>query len=116
MNTNNNDARLPYFPFFVDAWLSSAKVNGFTVEQRGAYLALLIHQWNAPNGILTKDEYELSFLSGLKKRWRTVGRPIVKSCFVEKGHGIINPRLFREWQKAHERSAKARKAIETRWK
>jgi uncharacterized protein YdaU (DUF1376 family) len=112
---NTDRARFPYMPFFVDDWLSSDAVESFTLEQQGAYLLLLARQWKAKDGYLPKDEATLARWSRLGPRWRTVGRPILDQCFVERAGGYVNPRCRRLWEEVKARSAKARHAAEVRW-
>jgi uncharacterized protein YdaU (DUF1376 family) len=112
---NGNRARFPYMPFYVDSWLSSDRVEGFTLEQQAAYLRLLLRQWKDPDGYLTTDEATLARWSGLGARWRKVGRPIIQQCFVERTGGLVNIRCRRLWEEVKAKSAKARRAAEARW-
>jgi len=107
--------RFPYMPFYVDDWLSSDTVEGFTLEQQGAYMLLLCRQWKAPDGRLPKDELVLARWSRLGTRWRSVGRPIVNACFVERQGGLVNLRLRRLWEEIKDKSKKAKAAAEKRW-
>lgn len=102
-------------PFYVDDWLSSDTVEGFTLEQQGAYLLLLLRQWKAKDGRLPSDEATLARWSRLGARWRTVGRPIIQRCFVERGGGLVNPRCRALWEDIKEKSKKAKLAAEIRW-
>jgi len=108
-------SRFPYMPFYVDDWLSSDSVESFTLEQQGAYLLLLARQWKAKDGMLPKDEPTLARWSRLGSRWRTVGRPIIERCFVERSGGLVNVRCRRLWEDIKDRSKKARAAAEIRW-
>jgi uncharacterized protein YdaU (DUF1376 family) len=107
--------RFPYVPFYVDDWLSSDAIAGFTLEQEAAYLRLLLRQWKAPDGKLPKDEARLAGYSRLGARWAKVGRPIIKRCFVERGGAYVNPRLHVEWLRVRDKSQKAQAAAEERW-
>lgn len=111
----DNKARFPYLPFYVDDWLSSDSIAGFTLEQEGAYLRLLLRQWKAPDGQLPKDEALLAGYSKLGARWRKVGRPILQRCFVERASGYVNERLRSIWLRVREKSSKARAAAGKRW-
>lgn len=108
-------ARFPYFPFYVDDWLSSDTVDGFSLEQQGAYLRLLLRQWKARDGMLPKDEAQLARWSGLGVRWPKLGKPILAQCFVERRDGFVNLRLRALWEHARSRSHKARGAANARW-
>lgn len=107
--------RFPYMPFYVDDWLSSDTVEGFTLEQQGAYMLLLCRQWKAPDGKLPKDESVLARWSRLGSRWKSVGKPIVAACFVERHGGLVNKRCRRLWEETKEKSKKAQAAAEKRW-
>jgi uncharacterized protein YdaU (DUF1376 family) len=111
----NHRSRFPFMPFYVDDWLASNAVASFSVEQRGAYIALLIRQWKADDGILSSDERTLAQWSGLGARWAKVGRPIVARCFVKYRGGIINETCRRLWEKTQARSRQAREAANARW-
>ena len=115
MTSDPQHGRLPYFPFYVDDWLSSDTVEAFTLEQQGAYLLLLLRQWKAEEGVLPKDEAKLARWSRLGARWPKVGRPIVARCFVERRGTLVNLRLRELWEAARTRSSKARGAAKLRW-
>lgn len=102
-------------PFFVDDWLSSDTVEGFTLEQQGAYFLLLCRQWKAPTGILPNDENLLARWSRLGSRWRSVGRPILKACFTERDGGLANPKCRKLWEEVQEKSRKNQAAAAARW-
>lgn len=108
--------RFPFLPFYVDDWLSSDAVSGFTLEQEAVYLRLLMRQWKAADGQLPKDEKLLAGYSRLgKERWRKIGRPILQRCFVERASGLVNLKLREIWLRTREKSAKAKAAAEKRW-
>lgn len=109
--------RLPWFKFFPMDWVSSETMERFSVEQEGAYLRLLCRQWMAKDGYLTGDEQILEQWSGLNSRWRTAGRPIIKTCFVRRpDKRLANMKLRELWEDARIKHEKARKSAELRWK
>jgi uncharacterized protein YdaU (DUF1376 family) len=108
-------ARMPWFKFFWSDWLTSAAVECFTLEQQAAYLRLLIHQWNTPDGILTNDPAELARISRLGGEWRKLGRPILRRCFARVPGGWSNPKLRDLWRDAQKKSQKCRKGARARW-
>jgi uncharacterized protein YdaU (DUF1376 family) len=124
MATNNGDrSRFPYFPFYVDDWLSSSVVGGLTLEQRAVYLMLLLMQWKTKNGLLPNDEAALARWCGLQQpdgtagaRWAKVGRPVLRQCFTERGEGLVNGKLRELWERARTRSVQATRAAEHRWR
>lgn len=107
--------RLPYMPKYVDDWLSSATVASFTLEQEGAYDRLLMWEWKDPTCTLPNDETVLAQYSRLGSRWRRLGRPIVKACFVEEGGRLVNLKLRELWRAAMEKSRQAKDAANSRW-
>jgi len=66
----------PYFKFFPADWLGSTSVACMTLEQQGAYVRLMAHAWQAPDGGLPDDDAALAMLSGLGDRWKTAGPPV----------------------------------------
>lgn len=115
MGVNGEKVRLPYMPFYVEDWLSSTAVAGFTLAQQGAYLRLLARQWQSPTGALPNDERELARISGLGPRWKTAGKPIIAKCFKVVPQGIQNLKLQAIRNEVLQRSEKARKSAEKRW-
>lgn len=110
---------LLYFPLYTSDWLTSLTVRTFSLEQRGAYLELLIAQWMAKDCRLPGDEVQLAQLSGLGSKWKTIGRPILRSCFRREGTGYVNLRCRAEWNAARERirksSEQGREGARQRW-
>lgn len=106
---------LPYYPKYIDDWLSSLTVGGFTLEQEGAYDRLLMHQWKSPDCSLPNDDQTLAQYSRLGAKWRKLGRPIVEKCFVLVDGRLRNEKLYRHWLDAQDKSVKARAAADARW-
>lgn len=92
-------AKPPYFPFFPADWLSSSAVAQLTLEEQGAYLNLLCHQWGSPDCTLPADPGVLGYLSRLADRWAECGPKILRLCFTRKGGRVFNERLLSERQK-----------------
>jgi uncharacterized protein YdaU (DUF1376 family) len=115
VENNGNRARYPYMPFYVDDWLSSDKVESFTLEQQGAYLRLLLRQWKSKTGVLPADETTLAKWSGLGAKFPKLGRPIIEQCFVRSNGGLVNERCRVLWERARERASKASAAARMRW-
>ena len=114
-------SKLPWFPFWVDAFLSDENVLVMTNEEVGIYVKLLCHQWKA--GSIPSDLLPLAKLCGTKAEamethWRQIGK-----CFggmSENSGRLINPRLEEERQK-QQNKRKARRVAglrgaEARWK
>jgi uncharacterized protein YdaU (DUF1376 family) len=108
--------QLPYYPKYVDDWLSSLTIAGLTLEQEGAYDRLLMHQWKSPDCSLPDSDQTLAQYSRLGARWRKVGRPIIDACFVAiEGGRLRNEKLYQLWLDAQDKSVKARAAADARW-
>lgn len=106
---------LPWFKFIVEDWLFSDTIDAMTNEQAGAYVFLLARQWRSRTGVLPKDDATLAKWSRLGARWRAVGRPILKTCFVERADGFVNVKLWKLWGEAVEQRASAKRAAAARW-
>ena len=52
--------KLPWFPLYVYDWITDEAVQCMTLEQQGAYLRLLMHQWI--EGSIPRDETEIARL------------------------------------------------------
>jgi uncharacterized protein YdaU (DUF1376 family) len=98
----------PWFPFFGRDFL--AATTGWTAEERGHYLTLLIVQWE--QGSLPDDPKRLELISpGLKGCWKTVSEKFP----AWKDGRRRNTRLEHERSKSHERSERARQSASQRW-
>lgn len=97
-----------WFPFFGRDFLTAT--SGWTAEERGHYLALLIVQWE--QGGLPDDAARLELMSpGLAGCWKTVQEKFPKW----KDGKRRNIRLEHERSKSHERSERARQSASKRW-
>jgi len=98
----------PWFPFFGRDFL--AATTGWTAEERGHYLTLLIVQWE--QGSLPDDSKRLELISpGLKGAWKTVSEKFP----IWKDGRRRNTRLEHERSKSHDRSERARQSASQRW-
>ena len=97
-----------WFPFFGRDFL--AATTGWTAEERGHYVTLLIVQWE--QGSLPDEPKRLEIISpGLKSSWKTVGEKFP----LWKDGRRRNTRLEHERSKSHERSERARQSASQRW-
>lgn len=103
---------LPYFPFYVDNYLSSPKVLKMTDAQRGIYIHLLALSWKHPGCILPLDRESLQLLCP-RSKWKNV-EYVVRECFEPHGVGVANMRLLSEHTKSLRISEKARYAVNCR--
>ena len=97
-----------WFAFFGRDFLASTL--GWSAEERGHYLTLLIAQWEQDG--LPNDLKRLELISpGIRACW-----PVLEGKFpVSRGGRRRNPRLEHERHKAHERSERARQSASARW-
>ncbi len=97
-----------WFPFFGRDFLTAT--SGWTAEERGHYVTLLIVQWE--QGGLPDDANRLELISpGLAGVWHTVQEKFPKW----KDGKRRNIRLEHERSKSHERSERARQSASKRW-
>jgi uncharacterized protein YdaU (DUF1376 family) len=97
-----------WFPFFGRDFLTAT--SGWTAEERGHYVTLLIVQWE--QGGLPDDTTRLELISpGLAGCWKTVQEKFPKW----KDGKRRNIRLEHERSKSHERSERARQSASKRW-
>ena len=92
-------AKAPFFPFYPADWLASPDTAQMTLEEQGAYLNLLCHQWGSPDCSLPADNAVLGYLSRAGDRWAEIGPKILRLCFERRGKSVFNRRLRRERQK-----------------
>ena len=97
-----------WFPFFGRDFLTAT--SGWTAEERGHYMTLLIVQWE--QGGLPDDATRLELISpGLAGCWVVVQEKFPKW----KDGKRRNIRLEHERSKSHERSERARQSASKRW-
>lgn len=97
-----------WFPFFGRDFL--AATIGWTAEERGHYMTLLIVQWE--QGGLPDDVKRLELISpGIRSCWKAIQDKFP----VWKDGKRRNTRLEHERSKSHDRSEKARQSASQRW-
>ncbi|WP_291813902.1 DUF1376 domain-containing protein [Limnobacter sp.] len=106
--------QLPYFPFYPGEWLRSPTVMGMSLEEQGAYMRLLCHQWSEgyidPQDIgmflgQTEDQVAAWFRKRCWKRAFEVGED-----------GMLrNARLAEERELALQKVENASAAANARW-
>lgn len=109
----------PWFPCYTHDFLGSPRVAAMTTEQIGAYMLLLMYQWNDAACTLPNDERTLRHITRINpNRWKRMSGPVL-ACFEPHAttpNRIHNPRLmklFFEFMKVgHERAM----AASNRWK
>ena len=75
---------LPKFPVFVQDWLSSLRVRSMTLEERGAFLELLLLQWQ--EGALPGSPEALMRIAGI--HGSPADHPLVVEAFPECTDGL----------------------------
>ena len=97
-----------WFAFFGRDFLASTL--GWSAEERGHYVTLLIAQWEQDG--LPADMKRLELISpGVGKAWKTVGEKFP----VGVGGKRRNIRMEHERHLSHERSERARQSASARW-
>jgi uncharacterized protein YdaU (DUF1376 family) len=97
-----------WFPFFGRDFL--AATTGWTADERGHYVTLLIVQWEQDG--LPDDLKRLEMISpGVRRCWKTIADKFP----VWKDGKRRNTRLEHERSKSHERSERARQSASKRW-
>jgi uncharacterized protein YdaU (DUF1376 family) len=93
-------AKSPAFQFYASDFLSDEKVKLMNLQERGAYITLLAHNWIEKS--LPGDLDSLATLCNIDPRdmeiiWQKVGK-----CFKKDGKRYYNPRLRKERKKRRE--------------
>lgn len=97
-----------WFPMFGRDFLAATL--GWSAEERGHYITLLVAQWE--QGGLPKDMKRLELISpGVGKCWKTLEEKFP----VGAGGRLRNLRLEHERHLSHERSERARQSASARW-
>lgn len=96
-------------------FLGSQKVLPMKVEERGAYMQLLILAWDNPVCSLPADLDVLKRMALWRKELGSFKR--VRACFEDHPDvpgRLYNPRLYEEWKYCQEKSAAARESAHHR--
>lgn len=119
-------ADLPWFPFYPADWLSSGRVKIMTLQEKGAYIELLLYAWKSDACALPKHETVLRSLASWPELAFGEESPHnfqrVMDCFEQhpnEPNMLCNPRLYREWLAAIARhralSQRGKKGAKKRW-
>lgn len=103
-------SEMPWFPFYVDDFLGSQKVQRMTMEEIGVYLMLLCQQYQE-GAIEWPCERIANALRGHERSIEYV----LAECFEQTSEGWKNARLSRIQADQQEKSDKARMAAKARW-
>ena len=108
-----DNGRLPWFPFYVDRFMGSRKVQRMSAEQIGIYMLLLIEEWDSDAPLPTRGDDLVSICQGAPV---VEIRNVLRLCFEKRKSGWTNKALedIRRAQAAkHKRRVEAGKK---RWK
>lgn len=107
--------RFPHFDFYPGDWTTDAHNRYLSLAEKGAHVELLCLMWNSASatdfGIVDDDRGISRALGVSVNEWHELRMVLVEGPYavLEVVDGkIISPRLFQEWQKACDKSEKAR--------
>lgn len=101
-------------PFYPDAHL--AKTAHLSLAEEGAFFRLLMHAWMSKGCCLPSDERRLArIVRATPGEWKKI-RPAVMELWQLVDDRWVQPRLTQEWLYVREKSAKAQKSAQQRWK
>ena len=106
--------KLPWIPFFPDAWLSGTR--GFSAEQLGVYITLLALMY-AQRGPIERDDAVLAKARGIGKKsfGSVLSFLLSKKKIIQEGATLTNPKATKELKNQQRRSSEARKKAGRRW-
>ena len=107
--------RFPHFDFYPGDWTTDAHNRYLSLAEKGAHVELFCLMWNSASatdfGIVDDDRGISRALGVSVNEWHELRMVLVEGPYavLEVVDGkIISPRLFQEWQKACDKSEKAR--------
>lgn len=109
---------LPYFKFYPAETIADERFAGWTLEERGAWLTLLLHAW--VNGSIPSDEDSLSRLlhidaTAMRSLWRAIGDRFGATKNMPKNR-VSSLRLELERSEAIARARAGKTGAKHRWK
>ena len=108
----------PWFPFYPSDWLGSVRISLLKPCEEGAYVRLLCAQWTMPNGCLPQDKNVLQKLAKWEGSEHEFSERILTPFFQPHPMypGLVNPRLFQEWEKMQEFGRRGKRGATARWR
>ena len=108
-----------WFRLFGMDFLGSRKVVTMNTPQRGAYMQLLILEWDDPACSVPKHPDTLKAMAGWANAPESWGsfEPVL-SCFTKHPrlkNRLHNARLYEEWKYCQEKSDAAKESAQARW-
>jgi uncharacterized protein YdaU (DUF1376 family) len=109
-----------WFPFYVNDYLASAKVQKMPHAARSMYIHLLLRSWESADCSIPSDSQSLQELADATAEEWAQNAAFILPCFIVIKKGKLrNERLYKEWNRAkilHEnKSAKMREVNRRRW-
>lgn len=107
--------KYPHFDFYPGSWTGDGNNGYLTHEQKGVHIDLLCAMWQDASddrfGLIDDDTGIAQKLGLSVRKWRKIRSVIIDGPYavLRSQDGLIwSERLYEEWQKALDRSAKAR--------
>lgn len=112
-------AKPRWFRFFGMDFLGSRKVVAMNTPQRGAYMQLLVLEWDDSECSLPKNPDHLKAMAGWSNAPESWGsfEPVI-ACFTthpKYRNRVHNARLYEEWKYCQEKSSAAQESAKARW-
>ncbi len=101
------DNHPPYFPFFVDDFISDSAVDAMTNEEVGIYVRFLCKAWKEdPAGTIPDDDHILSnWAKTTPAAWKRCRKGVLRAFASIEGGRLLQKRMKVEWDKLAERLA-----------
>jgi len=95
--------KFPWFPLYVQDFLSSIDVQSMNVTEIGAYFLLLINSWIQEEPcFLPNDDKKLKSITKLSDTQWDSYKSTILAKFKEKGDKLFNPKLLKIYQEKQE--------------
>lgn len=114
------DNHPPYFPLYVDDFISDSAVDAMTNEELGIYTRLLCKAWKEePAGTIPDDDRILSnWAKTTASRWKHCREGVLRA-FILRGGRLHQKRMILEWSKLMAKMATlseaGKRGAEKRW-
>ena len=100
--------RLDWFAFYPDDFMRDKTVRKMTLEERGAYIAILCELWREPTPGVSEYDEEIwaAWARTDVENWRKISKSVL-ACFNRRPDGKLEQkRLISEWREAKKRHVK----------
>lgn len=75
--------KIPYMPFYPEAYQSDRLIRSFTLEQHGAYMLLLMEMWNAGGWLPDDDRLLIMSLNITSRKWKSLRNVLISDEVLE---------------------------------